>query len=353
MNRKMLTISHAIKVLVVNFTVLVILCVVLEFSFRAAHYFVKGPNSAHSEIASDPELGWVLNENLEGDRRYNRCGELVVRKPPVTKYFVKHDEGDKSKSRVLFIGDSFTHAHEVSTGQAYYDHVLSALGPGYLGSVIGVGGYGVSQEFLAFRKVYDQIRPDVVFWQFCTNDLSASRFLLDNASLYNMQRKRPYLDLSTLSYEVKDPGFFLFDVSWLFRWTFLKIVEIDRKNEIGIVDALNRVIALQDTMRQAEIKKGYLVIDKEIANFRRLYGGPMIAFNACGSTDLESQRAFDNNLFHISKKYAIYYLRNFSTTILSEPGTTCLPYDSHWNEKGNRVAAEQLVKAFRRYLSVP
>lgn len=104
--------------------------------------------------------------------------------------------GDPSSSlpKALFIGDSFTHATEVSDGEVYYD-VLARTHGGVEIFAFGARGYSSLQEYLMLDSVMGDVRPDLIVWQFASNDLITNDRVLESRHwAYNNQQVRPYLE---------------------------------------------------------------------------------------------------------------------------------------------------------------
>ncbi len=97
-----------------------------------------------------------------------------------------------NKPRILIIGDSFTMAAEVSNDDTYYAHIAKTLDADTY--VIGTGGFGTLQEYMLLDRYLDDIHPDLVLWQFCTNDFINNSFELElRAPQNNNGIRRPYL----------------------------------------------------------------------------------------------------------------------------------------------------------------
>ena len=259
-----------IRVTVINCLVLFGMVVVLEVSFRVVWTVVKGSEQEREVLVSDDQLGWVLNPEHRILRYTNRCGEPVERHPPVTRYINRRPKVD-GELKVLFLGDSFTHAHEVSTGNAYYD-IFEQLGAGkYAVYVAGVSGYGTSQEFLLLKEVLKEVTPDILVLQMDDNDVSNNSFSLDNSLLWNNQRPRPYLDVSAGKYYVRDPGFLLFDVSRSFRYLFRKFLIVDRKFSLGALDMINELMMLEQDKHNASVASALDVVRIETKSLTRKF----------------------------------------------------------------------------------
>lgn len=82
-------------------------------------------------------------------------------------------EKPRGRVRILFVGDSFTYG-TVALDALYTRRVefkLRALGHSQVEVIsIGVGGWGPDQELEAIRNEGLRYRPDLVVYQFCSND---------------------------------------------------------------------------------------------------------------------------------------------------------------------------------------
>jgi lysophospholipase L1-like esterase len=95
-----------------------------------------------------------------------------------------------SLKKVLFIGDSFTQAVEVSDDETYYQRMKQLLPMEVF--AYGMAGYGSCQELLLLQQYLDTIQPDLVIWQFCTNDFIDNYHLLEEQARYRNSLRRPY-----------------------------------------------------------------------------------------------------------------------------------------------------------------
>ena len=94
---------------------------------------------------------------------------------------------------LLVIGDSFTHALQVSADHAYYSLVGTELGVEIF--AYGTGGYGTLQELLVLKDLLKRLTPQAVLLQFCSNDFINNHFNLELRSRYNNNGLlRPYYE---------------------------------------------------------------------------------------------------------------------------------------------------------------
>jgi hypothetical protein len=310
--------------------------VLAELGFRAVRYVVKGPDIELSETVDDPELGWCLNTQRDGFTKTNMCGEQVVTARHPHPLLVRFDDSTDG-TRILFLGDSHTHAHEVSSGRAYYDIFDSVTDGRFAVFAAGIGGFGNLQEYLLLQSVWDEVRPEIVVWQLDQNDIANNVFELDSGSFFNNQRLRPYLDLESDRIEFRDPGFFLFDVSHLFRFLFHRTLALDWKHDLGLLESADRLIAPSAEQLPALTQQGLdvlrTVVERSVSGHpqTRFYG-----FSASEPCDFEFRRVFLES--------GAGYFADFAATVAASPvATDCRPLDAHWNHHGHDVAGRLLA----------
>lgn len=317
---------------------LALILLVMELTSRAYIYITKGPAGIRRDVMPDNEFGWVLNVNQKRIIRENRCGEKVIREKTGHKVIVKFPQYS-AKKKILFLGDSFTHAHEVSTGKAYYDVFEEKVQGQFSVYAAGVGGFGNLQEFMILQSIYQAVQPDIVVWQLSGNDVSDNVYRLDNASWYNNQRPRPYLDLHSEEIVIKNPGFWFFDWILGFRFVYQRLLILDTKYKLGINSFLNSFIALSPVEKEKNTKYGLKVLEKVL----------MMAIEEYPSTEFYGfavDNIFEDEYKNIFWKAGANYIPKLYDQVDEVEGSNCAPHDSHWNHKGNRVAGDLLSHFF-------
>jgi hypothetical protein len=330
--------------LLVSLVLFFVFLVVTELGFRVIRYLVKGPDIARALTTDDAELGWHLNTHRERTTSTNSCGEIVVVESYDHPYLVKRPRF-QNDTRVLFLGDSFTQAHEVSSGRAYFDVFEELTQNRYSVFAAGIGGFGSLQEYLLLRRVSDEVRPDVVIWQLHRNDVSNNVFALEHGSFYNNQRRRPYLDLRAGQVYFEDPGFFLFDVSYLFRFLFYRMLALDWTYDLGLLDAANSLIAPPEEDLPGLTRQGLDVLRTVLHRAIEEHPGTQFfGFAADQQYDREYKQVFEGE--------GAAYFAGVSRLVARESRpTNCLPLDEHWNHYGNEVAGRLLKEMLDRTLS--
>jgi lysophospholipase L1-like esterase len=143
----------------------------------------------------DDELGWRCIAN---DARSEVVADAGGR-PRAIRYttgphgFRAFGDTRSNRPRLLVLGDSFTQAVAVSDDETYYALLGKRLGVEVF--AYGAGGYGTLQEYMILDECVDELRPDVILWQFCTNDFINNDYELEYASQWdNNAMRRPYLE---------------------------------------------------------------------------------------------------------------------------------------------------------------
>lgn len=149
----------------------------------------------------DQELGWRQKADyfFEGEQKSLNGVPYPVRLQfgrDGFRYLPEDSTGNRQK--IFIIGDSFTQAIEVSNGKAWYDHLPK---DNYQVFVYGMAGYGTLQAYMILDQYIDQIQPDIVIFQSCSNDFLDNQFDLEKAAAYRVSQRRPYYQLDqSISY---------------------------------------------------------------------------------------------------------------------------------------------------------
>jgi len=180
---------HRVKQLLLCIVALFISLLLLEAAIRI--YVVLFRN--HS-IVLDDELGWRCRPN------YRYRGQMM---DASGKWYDVNNETDANgfrefgdiasgRTKILIIGDSFTHAVEVSNSNTYC-HLLAGLTDLEV-FAHGTRGHGTLQEYMILNELFDWIQPDVVLLQYCPNDFINNVLDLERNSIQNNNHmRRPYL----------------------------------------------------------------------------------------------------------------------------------------------------------------
>ena len=134
----------------------------LEVGVRFYHWSQGRPLLASTSFLDrDPRLGWRPAGGLRVERVLADASGRSYRARVTTDRhgFRRAPEPAPGTPRILFLGDSFTHAVEVGDEHAYHA-VFARRMPEYAVFAIGAGGYGPLQEALLLEEVYPRVEPD-------------------------------------------------------------------------------------------------------------------------------------------------------------------------------------------------
>jgi hypothetical protein len=111
----------------------------------------------------DSTLGWfpVRNRYIpsEGDTATNNSMGFPGREFQRT-----------GKVGIMFLGDSFVWGYGVAEPEARFTGRIQARHPEWDIYGVGVNGYGTDQELLLLQRIFDQLKPRIVFLNFCTQN---------------------------------------------------------------------------------------------------------------------------------------------------------------------------------------
>ena len=319
-------------VIATSFSIIFML-VLLEFGLRLVFWIQQRSAPETRELATN--LGWQSKENVTKTSTHPVFGEVDF---STSKYgFRRFGDLETEKLKVFVIGDSFTYAGEVSDGETYYDHV----GDGSDSIEIfayGCGGFGTLQEYMILDLYLDTIQPDLVLWQFCSNDLINNRHELESQSFENNNLMvRPYLvdgEIEML-FPKQNQGLVknLMQSSYLIRFINTRINILMAENyDSTIEDQLKRGNPL---LTRAENTTKEILQKVE----RRLNGIPMVAF----SVDEKWEQVF----IDICKSLDIDYITGIPQTIAtakaSGQAVDGSPVDTHWNKNGHKIGGQLIL----------
>jgi len=343
---------------------------VLELSFRLYHRWAydvplaPGPAglAAHAErgrvsrlssIVLDDALGWRSTPSYTF-RGARRNGDGTAYEVSVTfdgRGFRSSGRLDTGRPRILAIGDSFTQAVEVSDGEAYHAIVGAALGAEVF--AYGAGGYGTLQQAMILDAYVDEVRPDLLLWQFCSNDFYNNTPRMERESVFsNNGLTRPYwvdgrveyvlpkpdpLGLRTLSTRHSRLG------AWFIgRWDLAE----HRRSGRGAEHEVE-----QQGLGHAGLSESVAVTEGVMAGVRqRVDAIPIVAFSC------DDRWPYHDALIGISGRQGIGFVEAVAVGIEESErhGISAKVEDGHWNRHGHALAARAILAYLReRGLAVP
>jgi hypothetical protein len=285
-------------------------------------------------------LGWETGGNVSSERVVKGYGTV---KYSTGQYgFRRFGDPETDRTKILVIGDSFTAGHTVSDGETYYDY-LEKHDDNIEVFVYGGGGYGTLQEFMILDRYVDEIRPDVVLWQWCSNDLINNSHELESASFgNNNQMTRPYYKNGRIEWlfprQYGGSVDKLIQSSYLLRLLNIRwnILAAEKKESIEWRLTPDHALLRESTQMTVDILK----LAQE-----RLGGIPVFAFSVDAAPwvgpifqDICDQLSID---FIPGIPEAVAEAKKSGVVVDG------LPYDGHWNGAGHAIAGEIILRYLR------
>ena len=303
--------------------------------------FFNNPQEYSDKSLMDSELGWLPKEDYSSTYKMSTHGDNPI------EYDVKYETqkngfrswGDlnSAKSKILFIGDSYVQAVEVSNDKTFFSHVGDSLEVEVF--AFGQAGYGTLQQKMILDKYLDLIDPDLIILQTCDNDFVDNYAPLEYNSKYKVGLRRPYYDLEgNISYRKPMP-------KWKEVVDKSKFVGLLRRKIENTFTSKNTKSA-QDQM--AELKEKYepYAISQEItakllSEIKNISGDiPIVAFSA---SPFEPQLSAFKSLsesanipFYDDIGKEIQRLSWHKKKVYSQDGY-------HWSERGHKKVSKLLI----------
>ena len=246
--------------------------------------------------------------------------------------------GDPStdRTKIFFLGDSFTHGMTVNDGEQYY-HLIEAMRPDVEVFAYGVGGYSTLQEYMILDRWFDEIQPDIVIFQMSPNDLMNNSWEIESRSAFNSQTTRPYLEDGRIVERFPSRNF-LIRHSRVVRYAAERVGFLGAENEAKVENTIDRRVddnpAIWDDAVETTVQ--ILRMSKE-----RAKGAHFAAFEATPLSPL-------GEIFpELIPRAGVDHLNGIPAALDSAQAAgekiDFSPQNSHWNLRGNQVAAEQIV----------
>jgi len=177
------------KILFINILIFIIIG---ELAMRI-YSPIPNLNLTYGTAEVDSEIGWISKENYKANRQ---AKDMLGNTYPVQYHtekdgFKAYGNPNSEKPKLLFLGDSFVQSVEVSNDKCFYNLIKDSLDVEVF--AYGVAGYSQYQQYLILDRYFDEIRPDIIIWQSCTNDFTDNHFDLMVQCEYQMKKIRPYL----------------------------------------------------------------------------------------------------------------------------------------------------------------
>lgn len=269
------------------------------------------------QVQPDSTLGWRPVSNVKLEFISKLTGNKVEYTTSKHGFRVYGDE-KTDKTKVFILGDSFTHAIEISDGDTYYDFLRKHHDDMEF-FVFGCIAYSSVQEYLILDKYIDMISPQLIIWQFHLNDLidnsgelqPASRnlrpILLNDSGAIGMKK-------FSLSAEIIRSSYLLNGVRLLLtrRKTLITQLMSDPERYLKDTYTIMRMVR----RRAGTIKIVGFIAGMPDENVTRIFQ------DICDKADID----------------LVAGLRSRLAASVKSGTPVILPGDPHWNREGHRIA---------------
>lgn len=339
--------KKTIKILLVQIILFIILGEIATRVFYPLPEFQKEKTIHYGTAAVDEYFGWFPKSNYAlNDSILDAAGQYYpIHYTSEENGFRKFGNlGQDSLPKILFIGDSFTQSAEVSDGKTFYEIFQDSF-PSEI-FAFGCSGYGTLQEFLVFEKYYEQIQPDLIIWQMCSNDFIDNHIKLENACLYKNQKRRPYLVNSKIEYHSSERKVYnyLLQHSALFFNIDLLIRKVNNKYNLA---PPGEILIGEKGKDYKKFKAAFDITDEILKRIKSTIEGKSKLVMFC-SDYAQPQLSF---LREVATNNEIAFVEDNVHRLNEAKGANevVFCYDNiHWNERGHQIVANALLTALKR-----
>jgi hypothetical protein len=298
-----------------------------------------------SSISPDPVLGWRATPNygFEGIRRRSNGTTYHTKTSQTTEGFRLFGDLTSDRPRVFVIGDSFTQAPEDASDDKTYYSGLKALGLEVF--AYGGSGYGSLQELMILDRYYNLVKPDLIVWQYSTNDLVNNSSELETASsINNNGTVRPYLIGGAIHYVLPTSRAMALQ-EFAIRYCRVCYILLNRYGRLRALVTLDTVEMHTSPGESAHpmFVRAMTVTDTIMGNVRNRVGlVPIVGFIVGSGYPYGPE--YQDALIAISKRHNILLFDVQGAVSAAERGGRDVRAadGSHWNEEGHRIAGEAL-----------
>ena len=336
--------AYIFRIIFIN---LVVIGLVGEVLCRCLPQFF-GKHPPYDTAQFDDQLGWKPKPNYTFDgMMQNLDGSTYPVHLSTQENGFRHISNKQivSGKTLFLIGDSFTQAVEVSDDKTFYALLADSLSVQI--DAFGMAGYGSLQEYMVIDQYIDEIQPDIVLLQFCSNDFIDNSLLLEKEANYHVGLRRPYLDEDDQIYYESPlhPFNQLINHSAFIRFLGDKWRRLKGRLQWKSEDSAEAKIAQQGLVYpayQQAVARTAAILQKI-----KLRVGDERAFFIFLADPYEPQRS---HLRQICERLAIPFI-DFPTTLFDQGYTkeSYFAHDGyHWNEAGHRLIFEHLTAYLKK-----
>ncbi len=311
---------------------LLFVLVLLEAGFRVG--VAAGPQGSSLHLTDG--LGWAAKPFYERVRTRDPVhGD--VHYTTTRDGFRRFGDPAADRTKILFIGDSYTQATQVSDGEAFYDHIADRRDDVEV-FAYGAGGYGSLQEYMILDAYFDEIRPDLVVWQFTPNDVMNNSYALESRSAFNSRMPRPYLedDGIVVRFPSRNP---LVRHTRLGRFVSIRLGFVGTDNEDFVERSIEYRIDDRRDLWDDAVRTTERIMRRVV---ERAGDVPVVAFEV-------SPSYLDEDLFpRICERVGILFIDGvraaLDSALAAGVAIDFRPHDRHWGPDGHAVVGERILQ---------
>jgi lysophospholipase L1-like esterase len=245
-----------------------------------------------------------------------------------------------ARKKVLFLGDSYTACIQTSDDKLFYKILGDSLPIEVF--AFGAAGFGSTQQWLFLEKYLQEVKPDMVVWQFCSNDFIDNYWELEKVANYHVRMKRPYtLEDGTITHQlvaeyprnVRPFSHFLY---YILKRIAINMGTFDKPRAESAEKWINEknldypLFAKSVKMTEASIKKVKAILPPKTK---------LVAFDADNFNPQYEQ------IKRLCTENQIPFAYGVAETVSrAKDAGQCVYTDDgyHWNNRGNKIVADYL-----------
>lgn len=330
--------SLGVREVVYGLITLVLFGFMAEGGVRGYFYLIEKSSVRGGNISR--YLGWDTKANIQinADKNMKRGYGRITYSTQKYGFRIFGDVYTRKK-KILIIGDSTTEANTVSDGKTYYEY-LKQNHDGIEIFAHGCGGYGSLQEYMIMDKYIDIIKPHLILWQYCSNDIVNNDHELESLSFINNNHmRRPYYKDGKIEwlYPAQNHGWIwnLVEYSYV-----LRIVNI----RLNILRAETGQSIEYKLSPDSPALKQAIETTFQIMNLVQKRAGdiPVVAFS------VDDPKWINKCFYDISRRCGIHFICGIPDAIENARRTGMVvdgrPYDEHHNWVGHSIIGNLILK---------
>ena len=297
----------------------------------------------YNTALKDEYLGWRMTPNYSytGKMHKSNWEEYDIKLNYDENGFKVFGDTNSTHPKILFIGDSYTACIEVSNEDSFFQIIGDSLNVEVFS--YGHAGYSTLQEYMILDQWLDQIKPDLIVWETCSNDFIGNHEELEKVCGYKVGERRPYLGddgqiyyttpLTSLQWLKKKIHFY----AWLDeRLAMAKKTLTGEEPHVGeyYISTFNRQfkpfdLSVRTTENIIKLAKNRIGASSKVLEFT--------------ADNFEPQRSEFERIF---SKNGNSYTRQPSLAIAEKEynGGIVRALDGyHWNNDGHKIVANELI----------